>query len=55
MANDFENVIDEEIASLHKWQKQPGTDDEAWLVCDIDDESQALLKKITCWYELPGN
>lgn len=35
------------------WVKHPGTDDEAWLVCDIDDENQALLKKITCWYELP--
>ena len=83
MANDFEKVIDEEMESLHKWQRNPPetapkdmrvlaksesgefycvhwvqnpyTGHEAWLICDIDDENQALLEKIVCWYELPGN
>ncbi|MDV6347495.1 hypothetical protein R2083_08200 [Nitrosomonas sp. Is35] len=35
------------------WVKHPVTGDEAWLLCDIDDENQALLKSITCRYELP--
>ncbi len=83
MANDFEKVIDEEIESLHKcqrnppetapkdrrilvesesgefycvhWVQNPYTGHEAWLICDIDDENRALLEKIDCWYELPGN
>ena len=35
--------------------QNPYTGNEAWLICYIDDENQALLEKITCWYELPGN
>ena len=37
------------------WVQNPYTGHEAWLICDIDDENQALLEKIDCWYELPGN
>ena len=37
------------------WVKNPCTDHEAWAVCDLPDDSNALLEEITCWYELPGN
>ena len=37
------------------WVQNPYTGNEAWLICYIDDENQALLEKIDCWYELPGN
>lgn len=82
MANDFEKVIDEEIESLHKWQrnppetapkdrrilvesdgdffcanlvKNPYTDDEAWAVAQLKNGDRILIRKIDCWYELPGN
>ena len=81
-ANDFEKVIDEEIESLHKWQrnppetapkdrrilvesdgdffcanwvKNPYTDDEAWAVAQLKNGDRILIRKIDCWYELPGN
>lgn len=82
MANDFEKVIDEEIESLHKWQrnppetapkdrrilvesdgdffcanwvKNPYTGDEAWAVAQLKNGDRILIRKIDCWYELPGN
>ena len=82
MANDFEKVIDEEIESLHKWQrnppetapkdrrilvesdgdffcanwvKNPYTDDEAWAVAQLKNGDRIMIRKIDCWYELPGN
>ena len=82
MANDFEKVIDEEMESLHKWQrnppetapkdrrilvesdgdffcanwvKNPYTDDEAWAVAQLKNGDRIMIRKIDCWYELPGN
>ena len=82
MANDFEKVIDEEIESMHKLQKNPPetapkdrrilvlsdgdffcvnwvknqyTDDEAWAVAQLKNGDRILIRKIDCWYELPGN
>ena len=82
MANDFEKVIDEEIESLHKWQrnppetapkdrrilvesdgdffcanwvKNPYTGDEAWAIAQLKNGDRILIRKIDCWYELPGN
>lgn len=37
------------------WVKNPETCDEAWAVAQLKNGDRILIRKIDCWYELPGN
>ena len=37
------------------WVKNQYTGDEAWAVAQLKNGDRILIRKIDCWYELPGN